>query len=109
MPANELHEKYAPIMRFSRGERFFPTAVDDFLTYCALYVRGEEEPITPRGQVTPSDLSQHRGSRDVFLRSVAAGPLGGVAVASQWGLGAVRLLYEWSQNPAVLSIQAKAS
>jgi hypothetical protein len=108
MSANELHEKYAPIMRFSRGERFFPMAVDDFLTYCALYVRGEEKPITPRGQVTLNDLSQHAGSRDVFLRSVAAGPLSGVAVASQWGLGAVRLLNEWSQKPAVTWTEAWA-
>jgi hypothetical protein len=106
--ADELHVKYAPIMRFSRGERFFPMAVDDFLTYCALYVRGEKEPISARGQVTPSDLSRHGGSRHVFLHSVTPGPLSGVEVARQWGLGAVRLLYEWSQNPVVTWTEAWA-
>ena len=48
MAGDELHRKYAPIMHFSRGERFFPMSVDDFLTYTALYVKGREEPVIPR-------------------------------------------------------------
>lgn len=101
MAADDLHVKYAPIMRFSRGEHFFPMAVDDFLTYCALHTKGQEEPVIPRGKLTLADLSRHSGSQDVFLRSVATGPLRGIQVASQWGLGTLGLLYQWSQNPVV--------
>lgn len=99
MPVDDLHPKYAPIMRFSRGERFFPMAVDDFLTYCALHAKGQDRPIIPRGQVTLNDLSRHGNSPDVFLRSVAKGPLHGKEVASKWGAGAIRLYYDWTQNP----------
>ncbi|GAB4531914.1 MAG: hypothetical protein Kow0063_11830 [Anaerolineae bacterium] len=101
MSIDDLHVKYAPIMRFSRGERFFPMAVDDFLSYCAFYTKGQEEPLIPRGKVTRDDLSRHSASRDGFLRSVTTGPLRGIEAASQWGLDTVRLLYEWSQTPAV--------
>jgi hypothetical protein len=99
MTAQELHQKYAPVMRFSRGERFFPMAVDDFLTYCALYEKGEDRPLISRGRVTFDALSQRAASPEVFLRSVATGPLQGTEIASQWGLEAVRLIHEWSQNP----------
>ena len=40
METAELHLKYAPVIRFSRGERFFPMAIDDFLGYTALYAKG---------------------------------------------------------------------
>ena len=108
MPGNELHEKYAPTMRFSRQERFFPMAVDDFLTYCALYVKGQDQPIIPRGQVTLDDLALRRASKDTFLRSVTTGPLHGADIASEWGLDAIRLIYEWSQNPVVAWTEAWA-
>jgi hypothetical protein len=101
MPGDELHAKYAPVMRFSREERFFPMAVDDFMKYSALYVKGQKQPLIPRGRVTLDDLSRQGRSQEVFLRSVATGPLHGIEVASQWGLGAVRLIYEWTQNPLV--------
>jgi hypothetical protein len=88
-------------MRFARGERFFPMAVDDFLTYTALYVKGQAAPVVSKGQVTLDDLTRRYTSREAFLRSVATGPLRGVEVAGEWGTDAVRLIYEWSQNPAV--------
>jgi hypothetical protein len=88
-------------MHFSRGEHFFPMSVDDFLTYTALYVKGQETPVIPPGKVTLDDLTRRYSSREAFLRSVATGPLRGVEVASEWGTAAVRLIYEWSQNPVV--------
>jgi hypothetical protein len=97
----ELHEKYTPIMHFSRGERFFPMAVDDFLTYSALYTKGGEKPLISQSRVTLDDLSRRGGSHDVFLRSVASGPLNGIEVASQWGIETIRLIHLWSQNPLV--------
>ena len=45
MSSDELHEKYAPIMHFSGGERFFPMSVEDFLTYTALYRKEEDKPL----------------------------------------------------------------
>ncbi len=108
MPGSELHEKYAPVMRFSRGERFFPMAVDDFLTYCALYKKGQEKTIIPRGRITLDDLARHGRSPDVFLRSVRAGPLHGVDVANQWGLGAIHLINDWSKNPVATWTEAWA-
>ena len=108
MSSDELHKKYAPIMRFAQGERFFPMAVDDFLSYSALYAKGREQPVVPRGQVTLDDLVGRGNAQETFLRSVATGPLDGVEVASQWGLEAIRLLYEYSQNPLVTWSEAWA-
>ncbi|TEU10322.1 MAG: YIP1 family protein [Anaerolineales bacterium] len=101
MSGAELHQKYAPIMHFSRGERFFPMSADDFLTYTALYVKGQQTPAIPRGRVRLKDLTGRYSSRETFLRSVATGPIHGMEVASEWGTAAIRLIYEWSQNPVV--------
>ena len=103
MPGPELHEKYAPVMRFARGERFFPMAVDAYIAYSALYVKDQAAPLVPRGRATLDDLTRRYSSRDTFLRSVATGrPLHGLEVAAEWGTGAIRLLYEWVQHPAAL-------
>ncbi len=101
MASDELHLKYAPIMRFSRGERFSPMSVNDFLSYSSLYVKGQSAPALKPGQVTPDELAGRYNSPDTFLRSVTAGPLQGMQVVGDWGLAAVRLIYEWAQNPIV--------
>jgi hypothetical protein len=101
MATDELHQKYAPIMHFAREERFFPMSVDDFLTYTALYVKGQEKPVFPTGKVTLDDLAGRYSSRETFLRSVATGPIRGMEVASEWGMATLRLVYEWSRRPAV--------
>lgn len=101
MSDDELHQKYAPIMHFSRGERFFPMSVDDFLTYTALYVKGQDAPVVPTGKVTFDDLTRRYSAREAFLRSVAAGPLRGIEVAADWSAEAIRLIYEWSRNPVI--------
>jgi hypothetical protein len=98
--SNELHEKYAPVLRFARGERFFPASVNDFLSYSALYVKGQAVPIIPRGKVTLNDLPRD-GSKEVFLRSVASGSVSGVDVVRSWGKDAIYLVYQWAQNPLV--------
>ena len=92
----ELHEKYAPILRFNKNERFFPMRIDDMLAYSALYTKGRAEPIVPAGEVSPVDLRRRGRSADVFLRSVEAGPLLGKDVVSEWGDGALELIYRWS-------------
>ncbi len=100
MPETDLHTRYAPIMRFSRGERFFPMAMDDFLAYTALYSKGSQRPAVPRGQVTADDL-QRRGADELFLRSVEGGPLTGAEVADQWGTTTLKLLWEATSKPLV--------
>jgi len=102
MPDSELHAKYAPVMRFARGERFFPMAVDAYMAYSALYVKDQAAPLVPRGRVTLDDLTRRYPSRDAFLRSVATGPLHGLEVAAEWGSEAIGLLYQWVQNPAAV-------
>jgi hypothetical protein len=98
---DELHQKYAPVMHFARGERFFPMSVDDFLTYTALYVKGQHTPVIPRSRVVLDDLTHRYSSRETFLRSVATGPIRGAEIASEWGMAAIHLIYEWSQRPVV--------
>jgi hypothetical protein len=101
MTSDELHQKYSPIMHFAQGEHFFPMSVDDFLTYTALYVKDRETPVMPRGKIALSDLTHQHSPRETFLRSVATGPIHGMEVASEWGIAAIRLLYEWSRRPVV--------
>ncbi len=100
MEIADLHRKYAPVLRFSRGERFFPMAMEDFLGYTALYRKGERQPRIARGKVTAADLLR-RGADEMFLRSVEGGPLTGAAVASQWGTATLKLLREWTSRPAI--------
>ena len=88
-----LHVKYAPTLCFNKGEQFFPMRVDDMLAYSSLYIKGENEPVVPRGQITPSHLSRHGCSREAFLRSVVAGPLAGEDVVAQWSEGALEMVY----------------
>jgi hypothetical protein len=94
----ELHEKYAPILRFNKDERFFPMRIDDMLKYSALYVKGQAAPIVPTGQVSSRDLRSHNRASEVFLRSVEAGPLFGKDVIAEWGDGALELIYRWSSS-----------
>lgn len=94
----ELHEKYAPILRFTRGEYFFPMSAGDLLEYCSLYLKGQDEPILPQGQVTPAQLARHGRSTQLFLRSVDQGPLSGADVVGDWGAGALEMVLRWSER-----------
>jgi len=107
MNSSELHEKYAPIMRFSQGERFFPMSVEDFLAYAALHRRGEDAPLVSRGGVQPFHLRRAH-TQDTFLRSVDRGPLSGLEVARHWGTDTIRLLYRWSRSPVYTWSEAAA-
>jgi hypothetical protein len=95
---SDLHQTYAPIMHFARGERFYPMSADRFLSYAALYRKDETRPILDRGQLTSSDLTEP-GLDDSFLRSVDQGPLQGIEVAGQWGKDTLSMLYQFGQRP----------
>ncbi len=92
----ELHVKYSPILRFEKGEQFFPMRVDDMLSYSSLYIKGQDKPIVPTGEVTPDHLKRHGRSSQVFLRSVDTGPLFGKEVVAEWSAGALEMVYRWA-------------
>jgi hypothetical protein len=103
----ELHQTYAPILHFARGESFFPMPVEDFLAYAALYHAGEAQPVVPVGRVHSDDLVRPYAG-ETFLRSVDRGPLLGSDVALGYGPDMLRLLYEWSDRPTYLWTQELA-
>ena len=72
---SELHQKYAPILRFSKNERFFPMRADELLKYSSLYVKDQDRPLLTKGQVTPAQLTQKGQSNEVFLCTIEPGPL----------------------------------
>jgi hypothetical protein len=49
-----LLRRYEPILAFTRGERFFPVGVANYLRCCSLW-RGEEQ-LVPAGELTPDSL-----------------------------------------------------
>jgi hypothetical protein len=49
-----LLRRYEPILAYTRGERFFPVDVVDYLRCCSLW-RGEEL-LVPAGELTPDSL-----------------------------------------------------
>jgi hypothetical protein len=95
---NELHRTYAPILRFARGERFYPMRVEDMLQYSSLCAKGQDKPLLRQGEVTPDQLARHKHDPAVFLRSVEAGPLRAEEVVSNWGQQTLDLVYQWAHQ-----------
>ncbi len=95
-----LHEKYLPILRFARGERFFPMAVREFLAYSTLRRKGQPEPLVERGRVTVDLLAREQKQPiDVFVQSVPAA-LADQDVASRWGRDVIDALAGISRRAA---------
>ncbi len=82
-PADDLAvlRAYEPVVRFTKGELFLPTAVGAYVEQCSLSAgvpSGEETTIVPRGDLTLKRLSEQsaaHGGRRLFLRFVEE-PLG---------------------------------
>src|SRR5262245_46425745 len=53
-PDLDLLRRYEPVLAYTRGERFFPVAVDDYVRCCAL--RSGEEQVVPAGELTIETL-----------------------------------------------------
>lgn len=50
----ELLRKYEPIACYTKGEAFFPTAVDEYVKECSLWLtdpQGQDQMLVPRGQL----------------------------------------------------------
>ena len=59
--AEALLRRFEPVLRFTRGEQFYPLDVASYVRACSLWVqRGNEEPIcvVPRGKLTLETLAQ---------------------------------------------------
>jgi hypothetical protein len=96
MTTQELHEKYAPILRFNKDEHFFPMRADALLPGSSLYVKGADTPLVPAGQLTPALLQKHGRSPEVFVRTVTAGPLFGRDLVTGWSHSTLEMIYRWA-------------
>ena len=83
----ELLRAYEPVIRYTEGELFFPTAVEPYLAECDLLVgaaAGRQRLLVPRGELDAETLARQIAppGQTLFLRLVQQ-PLGGLALA-QW-------------------------
>jgi hypothetical protein len=59
----ELLRRFEPIVRFTKGERFFPTDVERYVRSCSLWAHtpdGSDELLVPEGELTLGKLTQPR-------------------------------------------------
>ncbi|RNL81933.1 hypothetical protein [Halostreptopolyspora alba] len=57
---HELLRRYEPVLRYTRGELFFPTDIEAYLRCCSLYVQddnGREYRAVPEGELTARRLA----------------------------------------------------
>lgn len=59
----ELLRRFEPVVRYTKGEQFFPSDVEGFVERCSLwahYPDGVEEMLTPEGELTVESLLEPR-------------------------------------------------
>jgi len=62
---SDLLKRFAPVVRFTRGEQFFPTPVEEYVRCCSLWVLrpdGEVECLVPEGELTLEKLAEQRSN-----------------------------------------------
>jgi hypothetical protein len=65
----ELADQFSPVLRFTSGEKFYPTSVDYIITSSALKMRATDgSSATINNNPTPSNLGSYAGS-DLFLNN----------------------------------------
>ncbi|MEK6753123.1 MAG: hypothetical protein AABZ00_12765 [Chloroflexota bacterium] len=82
----ELLEKYEPVLRFAKSERFFPMAVEPYLEMCKLFPSGPKGAVETISHLNES-LVDHMGelkSEQFYLRFVN-NPLGDSDAWIWWG------------------------
>ncbi|MDD1751976.1 MAG: hypothetical protein LUQ38_02660 [Methanotrichaceae archaeon] len=71
-----LLQKFEPVLRFTKGELFFPSAVDGYLERCSLWIRdkyGQEKQLAAEGELSAEKLANFKEIRSdqvYFLRLV---------------------------------------
>jgi len=107
---HELLRRYEPILRFTKGEIFFPTDIDRYVQQCSLWIShadGTEEQLLAEGQVSLEDLAEARDLETgavlylrfvdppslskVARRALKEGGLSGRARRRGWTSGQARL------------------
>src|SRR5262245_45234172 len=82
----ELLRRFEPVIRYTRGEFFFPMAVEPYLRECDLWAEaadGERRLLGPRGELTVEELPRWQArtvDERLFLRYVQH-PLSGIELA----------------------------
>lgn len=82
----ELLRRFEPVIRYTRGEFFFPMAVEPYLRECDLWaegVDGDRRLLVPRGQLSVEELPSWQArtvDERLFLRYVQQ-PLSGIDLA----------------------------
>jgi hypothetical protein len=72
----DLLQTYEPVVRFTQGEMYFPTAVDGFVARCSLWTRGKQDAprqLVPAGQLTLDTLAEYTEvplAHSLYLRFV---------------------------------------
>ena len=64
-----LLRRFEPVLRFTRGERFFPMRVEPYLERSSLWCmrpNREAELIVPQGELTVERLHAHRWTRNFY-------------------------------------------
>ncbi len=59
----DLLRRYEPVLRFTRGEAYFPSDIDRYVSRCSLWIshaNGLDECLVPRGQLTLDKLAEQR-------------------------------------------------
>jgi hypothetical protein len=84
----DLLQAFEPIVRYTKGEMFFPTAVDGYLAECDLLVgpsERERRVLVPRGELTSASLATFIAppGESLYLRLVQR-PLSGLELR-RWG------------------------
>ena len=69
--AHDLLRQFEPVIRYTRGEKFFPIDVETYLMECSLWVRqktGIPEQIMAEGEITTQTLAQvpNKGFDNVY-------------------------------------------
>lgn len=60
---NAILRRFEPVIRYTRGERFFPVAVETYIKHCSLWVQRPDEPaelLVPQGELTLEELTRPR-------------------------------------------------
>lgn len=71
-----LMKKFEPVVHFTQGEMFFPTAVDGYLLHCSLWMRnkfGDEQMLAGEGDLDAQRLAQFKEiplNHVLFLRLI---------------------------------------